>query len=76
MLERMCDNRWPSSAHRVRNAGTRARFSIPYFYDPHIDSRIERLPGIEARTEREGVIFGDYVLERLNRNYAYRQSAL
>ena len=76
MLERMCDNRWPSSAHRVRNTGTRARFSIPYFYDPHIDCRIERLPGIEARTEREGVIFGDYVLERLNRNYAYRQSDL
>ena len=76
MLERMSDGRWPSSAHRVRNTGDSARFSIPYFFDPHIDCRIERLPGVAARTGRQAVIFGDYVLERLNRNYAYRQSDL
>lgn len=76
MCERMCDGRWPSSAHRVLNAGEKERFSIPYFFDPHIDCIIDRLPGIESRTSRDPVIFGEYVIERLNRNYAYRHSAL
>ncbi|MFT5391620.1 MAG: isopenicillin N synthase-like dioxygenase [Gammaproteobacteria bacterium] len=75
MLERWTDGRWPSSAHRVRNTGASERFSVPYFYDPHIDVQVERLPGLEARTSRPAVIFGNYVSERLDRNYAYRHRA-
>ena len=74
MLERWCDGRWPSTPHRVRNLSGRERLSVPFFYDPHIDTTVERLPGLPARTGREPVVFGEYVLERLDRNYAYRQA--
>lgn len=75
MLERWSDGRWPSTPHRVRNMAGVERFSVPYFFDPHIDVTVTRLPGLEARTNRPPAVFGDYVMERLNRNYAYRQTA-
>lgn len=74
MLERWTDGRWPSSAHRVRNIANVDRYALPYFYDPHIDTEVRPLPSVDKRTARGPVIFGDYVLERLNRNYSYRQA--
>ena len=72
MLERWTDGRWPSAAHRVKNRAARSRFSIPYFYDPHLSTVIGRLPSLASRTTRKPIVYRDYLLDRLNRNYQYR----
>ncbi|MCB1744205.1 MAG: isopenicillin N synthase family oxygenase [Gammaproteobacteria bacterium] len=77
MLARWSNDRWTSTPHRVRNRSPRDRFSIPFFWDTSMDSRIECLPScrVPGETPRyEPVVFGDYVLDRLNRNYAYRHA--
>lgn len=75
ILMRWTDGRFASTPHRVRNTSGRDRYSIPFFYDPGMETVVERLPGInDGATPRwPPVCFGDYVMERLDRNYAYRK---
>jgi isopenicillin N synthase-like dioxygenase len=77
ILMRWSDGILRSTPHRVRNFSGRARYSLPYFYDPDMNSVVARLPGVNARSApRWGPVrFGDYVMERLDKNYAYRQRA-
>lgn len=77
MLARWTNDRWNSTPHRVRNLSGTVRYSLPFFYDPDTQSRIACLPGCgsaETPPRYAPVVYGDYVMERLNRNYAYRQS--
>lgn len=65
-----------STPHRVRNVAGRDRYSVPFFFDPGIDSVIECLPGILAPGEAPrwpATSWRDYVMERLDKNYVYRQ---
>ena len=76
MLARFSNGRWPSTPHRVRNASGRDRYSVPFFWDTDLHSEIACLPtctGPGNPPRHEPVRYGDYVLERLDRNYAYRQ---
>jgi isopenicillin N synthase-like dioxygenase len=77
ILMRWTDGVLVSTPHRVRNLSGRDRYSIPFFYDPSMDTVVERLPGINAGRPPlwPPVRFGDYVMERLDRNYAYRRQA-
>ena len=78
MLARWSNDRWTSTPHRVRNLSGADRYSLPFFYDPDTASRIACLPtcsGADIPPRYEPVIYGDYVVERLNRNYAYRQQS-
>lgn len=77
ILMRWSDGVLVSTPHRVRNVSGRDRYSIPFFFDPAMDTIVTRLPGInEAAPPRwPQVCFGDYVMERLDRNYAYRRRA-
>jgi len=77
ILMRWTDGILRSTPHRVRNVSGRDRYSLPYFYDPDMNSVVARLPGLNAGTAPRWapVRFGDYVMERLDRNYAYRQKA-
>ncbi|MEM7404128.1 MAG: 2-oxoglutarate and iron-dependent oxygenase domain-containing protein [Pseudomonadota bacterium] len=77
MLSRWTGGRWRSTPHRVRNQADELRFSVPFFWDPSMDSLIEPLPIAQSAHEEtfQAVQFGDYVMERLNRNYAYRRRA-
>lgn len=43
MLERVTGGHYRSTAHRVRNVSKRGRISIPFFFDPGFDARVERL---------------------------------
>ncbi|MCH9673153.1 MAG: isopenicillin N synthase family oxygenase, partial [Gammaproteobacteria bacterium] len=70
MLAVWSGGRWPSTPHRVRNFGTEARYSIPYFYDPQMNTRVRPLRDDSVRP----VVFGDYVMERLDKNYQYRDT--
>jgi isopenicillin N synthase-like dioxygenase len=52
------------------------RYSLPYFFDPAMDALIECLPTCTDATHPPlypPVRYGDYLMERLNRNYDYRR---
>ena len=78
MLARWTNDRWRSTPHRVRNPSGHDRYSVPFFWDTDTESEIACLPtctGPEQPARYEPVRFGHYVMERLDRNYAYRQRA-
>lgn len=76
MLARWSNDRWTSTPHRVRNLSGADRYSLPFFYDPDTQARIACLPGcgdVDTPPRYDPVVFGDYVVDRLDRNYAYRR---
>lgn len=72
MLARWTNGRWQSTPHRVKNLSGGDRYSVPYFFDMSMDSVVEGLPTCPGHAEPP-VRYGDYLMERLNRNYAYRK---
>jgi isopenicillin N synthase-like dioxygenase len=77
MLARWTNDRFVSTPHRVINNRTgRDRFSLPFFFDSAMDSVIECLPtctGPGNPPRYQPVRYGDYLMDRLNRNYDYRK---
>ncbi|MFO1029072.1 MAG: 2-oxoglutarate and iron-dependent oxygenase domain-containing protein [Acetobacteraceae bacterium] len=73
MLARWTNFRWQSTPHRVRNLSGADRYSCPYFFDMSMDSIIEVLPTCRGEENPPPVRYGDYLMERLDRNYAYRK---
>ncbi|ABD54057.1 isopenicillin N synthase family dioxygenase [Jannaschia sp. CCS1] len=45
MLHRMSNGRLLSTPHRVVNTSGRERYSVPFFFDPHVSTTITPLPG-------------------------------
>jgi isopenicillin N synthase-like dioxygenase len=78
MLARWTNGRWQSTPHQVRNHSGGDRYSCPYFFDPNMDAVIAALPscvGPDYPPRHPPVRYGDYLLDRLNRNYDYRKKA-
>lgn len=78
MLSRWTNRRWQSTPHRVKNLSGGDRFSVPYFFDMDMDSVVECLPGCSDLSNPPRfapVRYGDYLMERLDKNYAYRRSS-
>ena len=73
ILMRWTNSRLVSTPHRVINRTPRDRYSIAYFYDPSMDAIVAPLPGSTAQFP--AVRYGGYLMERLDKNYAYRQGA-
>jgi isopenicillin N synthase-like dioxygenase len=79
MLARWTNGSWQSTPHRVKNLSGVDRYSCPYFFDMDLDCTVACLetchgPGNPPRYDP--VRYGDYLLERLNRNYSYRKSGV
>jgi len=75
MLARWSNDRFVSTPHRVINRSGGDRYSLPYFLDPGMDTLIECLPtctGTDNPPKYPPVRYGDYLMERLDRNYDYR----
>lgn len=78
MLARWTNGRWQSTPHRVKNLSPSDRYSVPFFFDPGMDETIECLPTCRAPGEApryQPVRYGDYLMERLDKNYDYRKPA-
>jgi isopenicillin N synthase-like dioxygenase len=78
ILQRWSNGRFASTPHRVRNLKSVARYSMPFFFDPSMQAVVECPPQILERGEapkHPPVAYGDYLLERLNKNYDYRKKA-
>jgi isopenicillin N synthase-like dioxygenase len=78
ILQRWSNGRFASTPHRVRNLKPVDRYSMPFFFDPSMEATVACPPQIlEGREapKHPPVVYGDYLLERLNKNYDYRKRA-
>ncbi|HWK43935.1 MAG TPA: 2OG-Fe(II) oxygenase family protein [Stellaceae bacterium] len=73
MLSRWTNGRWQSTPHRVKNISGKDRYSCPYFFDMDMNGIVECLPGT-GEPKFPPVRYGDYLMERLNKNYTYRKA--
>jgi isopenicillin N synthase-like dioxygenase len=76
MLARWTNDRFVSTPHRVVNRSGGDRYSLPYFFDTAMDAVIECLPtctGPSNPPRYAPARYGDYLIDRLNRNYDYRK---
>ncbi len=76
MLARWTNDRWQSTPHRVKNRSGGDRYSCPYFFDMDLDCTVACLDTCHSAANParyQPVRYGDYLLERLDRNYAYRK---
>jgi isopenicillin N synthase-like dioxygenase len=77
ILARWSNDRFVSTPHRVINRSGRERYSQPFFFDPSMDSLIEALPtciGRDLPPKYEPVAYGDYLMERIDKNYQSRKT--
>ncbi len=73
MLKRWTNNRFRSTAHRVRNQSSGDRYAIPFFYGTRDDAVIQALPtcvGPDSPPKHDPITYGDYQRWFINRNYA------
>jgi isopenicillin N synthase-like dioxygenase len=71
ILMRWTGGRLVSTPHRVINRSGTDRYSIAYFHDPSMDAVVTPLPMGSRRFPP--VRYGDYLVERLDKNYDYRR---
>ena len=72
ILHRWSNGRFISTPHRVINRSGRARYSNPFFFDPSVKAHIEPLASCAvegAEPQFEPVMYGDYLMARLNANH-------
>jgi len=77
ILHRWSNGRLISTPHRVINRSGRARYSNPFFFDPHMLAEITPLASCvtAARPAQfEPVVYGEYLAARLNANHAQHQA--
>ena len=82
MLERLTGGLYRSTAHRVRNPGSRDRLSFPFFIDPSWDAVVERLPIVARPSDADldaarrwdhasvhgfGGTYGDYIRAKVGK---------
>lgn len=68
MLHRMTNGRLLSTPHRVINRSGQTRYSIPFFFDPHVHTQIIPLPGTGV-PRFAPIQFGDFLRSQLEATY-------
>jgi isopenicillin N synthase-like dioxygenase len=73
MLHRMSNGALRSTPHRVINRSGRERYSVPFFYDPHVSTIVAPLPGT-GKPQFDPIHFGDYLCAELGAAYDRHKS--
>ena len=74
MLHRWSNGRLLSTPHRVTNRSGRERYSVPFFFDPHVGTVIEPLPSCLKKGETSAfppLVFGDFLRSELESAYVH-----
>jgi len=74
LLHRWSNGRWRSTPHRVYNHPEQVRYSIPFFYEPHVTADVEPLAHL-GEPRFEPVNYGEYAMHRFRSNYSQHQSS-
>lgn len=75
ILSRWTNGRFASTPHRVINRSGKDRYSQPFFFDPSMDCVVAPLAqsaGTDTPAAFAPVRYGDYLMERIDKNYDYR----
>ena len=78
MLHRWSNGLLRSTPHRVINTSGLARYSCPFFYDPHVTANILPLPSCVSAdnpARYEPVNFGGFLRAELEAGYAHHKKA-
>ena len=76
ILARWSNDTFVSTPHRVINRSGRERYSQPFFFDPSMNAKIETFAtcvSADKQSKYTPVVYGDYLLERIDKNYHHRQ---
>ncbi|KAI9105321.1 hypothetical protein DFS34DRAFT_3974 [Phlyctochytrium arcticum] len=64
---------YTSTLHRVIHTSNSYRVSVPFFYEPRFDAKIEPLPSCVERTggekKYEGVVYGEHLMGKVVGNF-------
>ena len=72
MLHRMSNGRLRSTPHRVINRSGRARYSVPFFFDPHVSCLVAPAAGLGA-PRFPPLVFGEFLRSELEAGYRAHQ---
>jgi len=78
MLMRWTNDRFRSTVHRVVNAEGVERYSIPFFFDPSFDARVECIDSCcspDNPPQYPATSWGAFLNDRFNANHKYRNEA-
>jgi isopenicillin N synthase-like dioxygenase len=78
MLHRWTNGRYQSTPHRALPPIGQARYAIPYFLGPHLDTMIECLPTCQGPgnpPQFEPITYSDYVIWWYDANYNAKDQA-
>ena len=78
ILARWSNDVFVSTPHRVINRSGRERYSQPFFFDPSMAETIDVLApciGPDGTKKYEPIVYRDYLMERIDKNYHYRKKA-
>jgi isopenicillin N synthase-like dioxygenase len=69
MLHRWSGGILKSTPHRVINRSGRARYSCPFFFDPHVSANIAPLASCDSGANYAPINFGDFLRSELEAGY-------
>ena len=78
ILRRWTNDRFLSTPHRVTNVVRQPRYAVPFFFDPHPDTRIACLPTCQSATnpaKYPPIMYDDYAIWYATRNYEHQDHA-
>lgn len=75
MLRRMTNGKLLSTPHRVINRTGLERYSVPFFFDPHVSAEIAPLPGT-GEPGFDPLIFGEFLKAELQASYVAHKSGM